>query len=112
MPYSGPLDKDSSGSLELAELLSIVDSGVTHSFSTGQSIVVGEHPQDRFNGTYSQQEGTMNGKPFFKNQSDACSTLSHLALVPHHGTSMIEIRMVATTGIGAGLEHRPMVRYL
>ena len=65
----GALDRDSSGSLELAELLSIVDSGVTHSFSTGQSIVVGEHPQDRFNGTYSQQEGTMNGKPFFKNQS-------------------------------------------
>ena len=65
----GALDRDSSGSLELAELLSIVDSGVTHSLSTGQSIVVGEHPQDRFNGTYSQQEGTMNGKPFFKNQS-------------------------------------------
>ena len=65
----GALDRDSSGSLELAELLSIVDSGVTHSFSSGQSIVVGDHPQDRFNGTYSQQEGTMNGKPFFKNQS-------------------------------------------
>ena len=65
----GALDRDSSGSLELAELLSIVDSGVTHSFSTGQSIIVGEHPQDRFNGTYSLQEGTMNGKPFFKNQS-------------------------------------------
>ena len=65
----GALDRDSSGSLELAELLSIVDSGVTHSFSTGQSIVVGEHPQDRFNGTYSQQDGTMNGKPFFRNQS-------------------------------------------
>ena len=65
----GALDRDSSGSLELAELLSIVDSGVTHSFSSGQSIVVGGHPQDRFNGTYSQQEGTMNGKPFFKNQS-------------------------------------------
>ncbi len=65
----GALDRDSSGSLELAELLSIVDSGVSHSFSAGQSIVVGEHPQDRFNGTYSQQEGTMNGKPFFKNQS-------------------------------------------
>ena len=65
----GALDRDSSGSLELAELLSIVDSGVTHSFSSGQSIVVVDHPQDRFNGTYSQQEGNMNGKPFFKNQS-------------------------------------------
>ena len=48
-----------------------------------------------------------------RTNQDACSMLSHLALVPHHGTSMIEIRMVATTGIGgAGLEHRPMVRYL
>ena len=65
----GALDKDSSGSLELAELLSIVDSGVTHSFSSGQSIVVEDHPNDRFNGTYFQQEGAMNGKPFFKNQS-------------------------------------------
>ena len=65
----GALDRDSSGSLELAELLSIVDSGVTHSFSSGQSIVVEDHQNDRFNGTYSQQEGSMNGKPFFKNQS-------------------------------------------
>ena len=65
----GALDKDSSGSLELAELLSIVDSGVTHSFSSGQSIVVEDHQNDRFNGTYLQQEGSMNGKPFFKNQS-------------------------------------------
>ena len=65
----GALDRDSSGSLELAELLSLVDSGVTHSFSSGQSIVVEDHPSDRFNGTYFQQEGTMNGKPFFKNQS-------------------------------------------
>ena len=65
----GALDRDSSGSLELAELLSLVDSGVTHSFSSGQSIVVEDHPSDRFNGTYFQQEGTMNGKPFFKNPS-------------------------------------------
>ena len=48
-----------------------------------------------------------------RTNQDACSTLSHLALVPHHGTSMIEIRMVVTTGIGGdGLERRPMVRYL
>ena len=65
----GALDKDSSGSLELAELLSIVESGVTHRFSSGQSIVVEDHPNDRFNGTYIQQEAAMNGKPFFKNQS-------------------------------------------
>ena len=65
----GALDKDSSGSLELAELLSIVDSGVSHSFSSGQSISVEDHLNDRFNGIYSQQEGTMNGKPFFKSQS-------------------------------------------
>ena len=65
----GALDEDSSGSLELNELLSIVESGPSHSFSTGQSISIVGHPDDRFNGIYSHQEGQINGKPHFRNQN-------------------------------------------
>ena len=43
---------------------------------------------------------------------DVCCILSHLDLVLHHGTSMIEIRMAVTTGTGvAGLEHRLTAHY-
>ena len=65
----GALDGDSSGSLELEELLSIVDSGTTHSFSDGESIRVDGHSDDRFNGDYSQQDNQINGKPHFRNQN-------------------------------------------
>ena len=42
-----------------------------------------------------------------RTNQDVCCTPSNQALVPHHGISMIEIRMVVTTGTGgAGLEHR------
>ena len=63
------LDGDSSGSLELNELLSIVDPGTTHSFSDGQSIRVDGHLDNRFNGVYSQQDKQINGKPYFRNQN-------------------------------------------
>ena len=82
----GALDRDSSGSIELAEILSIVDSGTTHSFSSGQSIVVEGHPNDRFNGEYSQQEGTINGKPFFKNQS-GCMLYAYSSDSGTHGSA-------------------------
>jgi hypothetical protein len=65
----GALDGDSSGSLELDELLSIVDSGTTHSFSDGESIRVDGHSDNRFNGDYSQQDNQINGKPHFRNQN-------------------------------------------
>ena len=82
----GALDRDSSGSLELTEILSIVDSGTTHSFSSGQSIVVEGHPNDRFNGEYSHQEGTINGKPFFKNQS-GCMLYAYSSDSGTHGSA-------------------------
>ena len=65
----GALDEDSSGSLELDELLSIVESGATQTYSAGQSISIEGHPDARFNGAYSQQEGLINGKPHFRNQN-------------------------------------------
>jgi hypothetical protein len=65
----GALDEDSSGFLELEELLSIVESGPSHSYSAGQSISIEGHPDARFNGIYSQQEGQINSKPSFRNQN-------------------------------------------
>ena len=67
----GALDEDSSGALELDELLSIVESGHSHSgtLHSGQSISIGGHPDGRFNGIYSSQDGTINGKPHFRNHN-------------------------------------------
>ena len=65
----GALDEDSSGSLELDELLSIVESGPTQTYSAGQSISIEGHPDARFNGVYSQQEGQINSNPSFRNQN-------------------------------------------
>ena len=65
----GALDEDSSGYLELDELLSIIESGPSQSFSNGQSISIESHPDGRFNGPYSQQAGQINGKPHFRNQN-------------------------------------------
>ena len=65
----GALDEDSSGSLELDELLSIIESGPSQSFSNGQSISIESHPDARFNGPYSQQEGQINNNPHFRNQN-------------------------------------------
>ena len=65
----GALDEDSSGSLELEELLSIVESGSSQTLSSGESISIEGHPDARFNGVYSQREGEINGKPHFSNQN-------------------------------------------
>ena len=65
----GALDEDSSGSLELEELLSIVESGSSQTLSSGESISIEGHPDARFNGVYSQREGEINGKPHFRNQN-------------------------------------------
>ena len=65
----GALDEDSSGSLELDELLSIVESGSSSTLQSGQSISIEGHPDGRFNGIYSQQGSQMNGKPHFRNQN-------------------------------------------
>ena len=65
----GALDEDSSGSLELDELLSIVESGSSSTLLSGQSISIEGHPDGRFNGIYSQQGSQINGKPYFRNQN-------------------------------------------
>ena len=65
----GALDEDSSGSLELDELLSIVESGSSSTLQSGQSISIEGHPDGRFNGIYSQQGSQINGKPHFRNQN-------------------------------------------
>ena len=65
----GALDEDSSGSLELEELLSIVESGSSQTLSSGESISIEGHADARFNGVYYQREGEINGKPHFRNQN-------------------------------------------
>ena len=63
----GALDADSSGSLELAELLSIVESGAIQNISEGDSITVSGHSNEIFNGVFNQNPGFINGKPWYSN---------------------------------------------
>ena len=64
----GALDQDSSGNLELAELLSLVESGETHSIAEGDSIVLSGHNNESFIGTYSPSK-QINGKTSFKSEN-------------------------------------------
>ena len=57
----GALDSDSSGSLELTELLSIIETGSVQSISEGDSITVSGHANESFNGDYSPQTSDVNG---------------------------------------------------
>ncbi len=63
----GALDSDSSGSLELAELLSIVETGSIQKISSGESINVSGHVNDGFNGDYAPQNNDVNGKKWYRN---------------------------------------------
>jgi len=67
----GALDTDGSGHLELAELISIVESGGQHTVSEGDGMLVSGHDDPRFNGHYSQQGGKINGRAWYTN-SDGC----------------------------------------
>ena len=66
----GALDVDSSGSLELAELLSIVESGSVQNLSDGGSIIISGHSNEIFNGVFNQKTGLINGKPWFSNSNE------------------------------------------
>ena len=63
----GALDADSSGSLELAELLSIVESGSVQTLSDEDLISITGHPNERFNGTYEPQTELINGRTWYAN---------------------------------------------
>ena len=63
----GALDADSSGLLELSELISLVETGELNTISEGDAIVVSSHTNEDFNGLYEQQGGQINGKPWYRN---------------------------------------------
>ena len=67
----GALDQDSSGELELTELLSLVEAGSILTLSKGDSIKITGHPDEMFNGTYDPQSGPINGRDWYSNESGA-----------------------------------------
>ena len=64
----GALDQDSSGTLELAELLSLVETGENQSMVEGDSVAVSGHNNESFNGTYVPSK-QINGKTSFRSES-------------------------------------------
>ena len=65
----GALDGDNSGSLELTELLSIVDSGTNYSINVGDSISIQGHTREDFNGVYFHHSELINGKPHYRSDN-------------------------------------------
>ncbi len=65
----GALDQDSSGKLELVELLSLVEAGSIQTISKGDAIKIVGHPNEIFNGIYAPQEGSVNGRDWYGNEA-------------------------------------------
>ena len=65
----GALDQDSSGELELVELLSLVEAGSVQTVSKGDAIKIVGHPTETFNGIYAAKEGSVNGRDWYGNEA-------------------------------------------
>ena len=66
------VDTNNDGSLELEEILALLDAGgKTESMSGGSSVEVRDHPNAQYNGTYELQSTKINGKSWYMNPSGA-----------------------------------------
>jgi hypothetical protein len=61
----GALDRDSDGSINLDEMLAVIDSGGTQELPQGKGVTVSEHPDEAYNGVYEAQVTQKNGRPWF-----------------------------------------------
>ncbi len=62
----GALDQDSDGSINLEEMLAVIDSGGTQELHQGDGVTVSEHPDETYNRVYEAQETQKNGRPWFR----------------------------------------------
>ena len=65
----GALDQDSDGAIKLEEMLAVIDSGGTKDLSPGKGVIVSEHPDGTYNGSYEAQATQKNGRPWFVNSN-------------------------------------------
>ena len=62
----GAIDINSDGSVDLTEILVLLDGGSTDSVPSGADVSISGHPNDSYNGGYAIQEAPINGKPWYK----------------------------------------------
>ena len=62
----GAIDINSDGSVDLTEILVLLDGGSTDSIPAGGGVSISGHPNDSYNGEYAMQETPINGKPWYK----------------------------------------------
>ena len=62
----GAIDANSDGSVDLPEILVLMDGGSTESVPVGGGVSISDHPNEAYNGEYDLQDTQINGKPWYK----------------------------------------------
>ena len=62
----GAIDANSDGSVDLPEILVLMDGGSTESVPVGGGVSISDHPNEAYNGEYDLQGTQINGKPWYK----------------------------------------------
>ena len=63
----GALDTNSDGSVDLSEILAMMDGNSTDSIPAGGGVSISGHPNESYNGEYGPQDIQINGKTWYKN---------------------------------------------
>ena len=67
----GAVDTNNDGTLNLEEILALLDGGPSEAVSDGSSVEVRNHPNAQYNGVYGSQPDKINGKTWYMNPSGA-----------------------------------------
>ncbi|MFL2493922.1 MAG: EF-hand domain-containing protein [Candidatus Thalassarchaeum sp.] len=67
----GAVDANNDGTLNLEEILALLDGGPAEAVSEGSSVEIRDHPNDHYNGVYEAQSSKINGKTWYMNPANA-----------------------------------------
>ena len=67
----GAVDINMDGTLNLEEIMALLDGGPTEAVSEGSSVEIRDHPNDHYNGLYEVQSAKINGKSWYMNSAGA-----------------------------------------
>ena len=85
----GAVDINMDGTLNLEEIMALLDGGPTEAVSEGSSVEIRDHPNDHYNGLYEVQSAKINGKSWYMNSAGArlyfynANTDAHICNVTH-----------------------------
>ena len=67
----GAVDTNNDGTLNLEEILALLDGGPSEAVSEGSSVEIRDHPNDQYDGVYVSQPDKINGKTWYMNPTGA-----------------------------------------